>query len=118
MHVIYLATTSFAALMVGFAATKSLAGADFVKLAADRVRISRVWMPRLGVVLGSGAVGLVVGFAVSPLGTAAAIGLVAYFICAVGAHLRAGDRHLGGAVFFLLLAAVALAANLAYRNHW
>jgi len=118
MHAIYLATTALAALMVGFAATQSLARAEFVKLAADRVRVSHNWMPRLGVVLGSGALGLVAGFAVTPLGTAAAICLVSYFICAVGAHLRVGDRHTGGAVFFLLLATVALAANLAYHNHW
>jgi DoxX-like family len=118
MHVIYLATTIVASLMTGFAATQSLAGAQFVVLAADRVRVSREWMPRLGIILASGAVGLVVGFAVGPLGTAAAIGLVVYFACAVSAHLRVGDRHIGGAVFFLLLAAAALAADLAYRNHW
>ncbi len=52
------------------------------------------------------------------LGTAAAIGLLLYFICAVTAHVRVRDRKIGGAVFFLLLAAAALTADLAYRNHW
>jgi hypothetical protein len=28
------------------------------------------------------------------------------------------DRQIGGAVFFLLLAAVALTADVAYHNHW
>jgi hypothetical protein len=52
------------------------------------------------------------------LGAAAAIGLVLYFICAVTAHLRVGDRHVGGAAFFLLLAAAALITNVAYHNDW
>jgi hypothetical protein len=36
----------------------------------------------------------------------------------VSAHLRVRDRQFGGAVFFLLLAAAALTANVAYYNHW
>ena len=44
--------------------------------------------------------GLVVGFAVPALGVAAAIGLVAYFICALGAHVRVRDRNVGGAITF------------------
>jgi hypothetical protein len=50
------------------------------------------------------------------LGTAAAIGLVLYFVCAVTAHLRVRDRQIGGAVFFLLLAAAALTASVAYHG--
>jgi hypothetical protein len=75
-------------------------------------------MVPLGVLLASGAVGLLAGFAVPALGTAAAIGLVVYFICAVNAHLRVGDRGFGGAVFFLVLAVTALTTSLAYHNHW
>ena len=68
--------------------------------------------------LASGAVGLLAGFAVPALGTAAAIGLILYFICAVSAHLRVGDRGIAPSVFFLLLAASALTTNLAYHTHW
>jgi hypothetical protein len=50
-------------------------------------------MVPLGTLLASGAVGLLTGFAVPALGTAAAIGLVLYFICAVTAHLRVRDRR-------------------------
>jgi hypothetical protein len=52
------------------------------------------------------------------LGVAAAVGLVLYFVCAVMAHLRVGDRQIGGAVFFLLLAAAALISELAYHGRW
>jgi hypothetical protein len=70
----------------------------------------------LGTVLASGALGLLAGFVVPALGTTAAIGLVVYFICAVTAHLRVGDRQVGGAVFFLILAAAALTADVAYHG--
>lgn len=39
----------------------------------------------------AGAIGLVIGLWYPPLGIAAAIGLVLYFVGAVGAHLRKGD---------------------------
>lgn len=109
----YLIITILAALANGYAASLNFVGAESVKLVADRVQVSRGWMVPLGTLLAAGAVGLLAGFAVPTLGTAAAIGLVLYFICAVSAHLRARDRQVGGAVFFLLLAAAALTTGLA-----
>jgi type III secretory pathway component EscS len=49
---------------------------------------------------------------VPPIGVAAAIGLVLFFIGAVITHLRAGDYSFGLAVIFLLLAAAALVLRL------
>jgi len=118
MYVTYLVITILAALANGYAASLDFVGAESVKLVADRVEVSRRWMVPLGVLLASGAVGLLAGLAVPALGVAAAIGLVLYFICAVTAHLRVRDRQIGGAVFFLLLAAAALTTNFAYHNHW
>jgi hypothetical protein len=118
MHVTYLVTTIVAAVANGYGALLNFVGAESVKVVADRVRISRRWMVPLGGLLASGAVGLLAGFAVPALGTAAASGLVLYFICAVTAHLRVRDRQIGGAVFFLLLVAAALTTDLAYRNQW
>jgi DoxX-like family len=69
-------------------------------------------------VLASGALGLLIGLGVPVLGTAAAIGLVLYFTCALTAHLRVRDPGIGGAVSFLVLAVAALITNLAYRNQW
>jgi hypothetical protein len=37
-------------------------------------------------------------------------------MCAVGAHLRVHDHGVAGAVSFLILAAAALAATLAYDH--
>ncbi len=116
MHVTYLAITILAALANGYAASLNFAGAESVKVVADRVQVSQRWMVPLGTLLASGAAGLLAGFAVPALGTAAAIGLVLYFICAAGAHLRVRDWQIGGAVFFLVLAAAALASDLAYHH--
>jgi hypothetical protein len=116
MHVIYLAITMLAALANGYAACLDFAGAESVKAVADRVHVSQRWMVPLGTLLASGAVGLLTGLAVPALGIAAAIGLVLYFMCAVAAHLRVHDRQIGGAVFFLVLAAAALASGIAYHS--
>jgi len=118
MHLAYLGTTILAALANGYAAALNFAGAESVKVVADRVRVSRRWMVPLGTLLASGAVGLLAGFAVPALGVAAAIGLVLYFICAVSAHIRVRDRQIGGALCFLLLTAAALTTNVAYSNNW
>jgi DoxX-like family len=118
MHVPYLFVTILAALANGYAASLNFAGAESVKVVADRVQVSQRWMVPFGMLLACGAVGLLAGFAVPALGMAAAIGLVLYFVCALSAHLRVRDRQIGGAVFFLLLAAGAVMTDVAYRDHW
>ncbi len=118
MHTTYIAITILAALANGYAASLNFVGAESVKVVADRVQVSQKWMIPLGTLLASGAVGLLVGFAVPVLGTAAAIGLVLYFVCAVSAHIRARDTGVGGAVSFLVVVVAALLADLGYHNHW
>jgi hypothetical protein len=86
MHVMYLVITILASLANGYAASLNFSGAESGKVVADRVRVSRGWMVPLGALLAFGARGLLTGFAVPALGTVAAIGLVLYFICAVGAR--------------------------------
>ena len=81
-----------------------LLGAESVKVVAKKVRVSQQWMIPPGTLLAAGATELLVGFAVPALGTAAAVGLVLYFICALSAHIRVRDPNVGGAVSFLVLA--------------
>jgi hypothetical protein len=118
MHVAYVVVTLVAAVANGYAACLNFAGAGSVKAVADRLQISRKWMIPLGALLASGAAGLLIGFAVPGLGDVAAIGLTVYFVCAVGTHIRARDRQVGGAVTFLLLAVAALVVHLADHNNW
>lgn len=118
MDVPYVVITILAALANGYAASLNFVGAESVKVVADKVQVSQKWMIPLGVLLASGAVGLLTGFAVPVLGTAAAIGLVLYFVCAVGAHVRVRDPKVAGAVSFLVLAVAALIAGLGSHNRW
>jgi hypothetical protein len=116
MHVIYVVITILAALANGYAAFLNFAGAESVKVVADKVQVSRRWMVPFGILLASGALGLLIGFAVPVLGSAAAIGLVLYFIGALGAHLRVRDPGIGGAVIFLVLAVAAMIVGLGYHS--
>jgi hypothetical protein len=118
MHIAYIVVTILVALANGYAAVLNFAGAESVRVVADEVRVSQGWMIPFGILLASGAVGLLVGFAVPVLGTAAAIGLVVYFICAVSEHIRARDLKVAGAVSFLVMAVGALVVGLGYHNHW
>jgi hypothetical protein len=116
MHIIYVVVTIVAALAYSYAACLNFIGAESVKVVADKVRVPRGWMIPFGILLASGALGLLIGFAVPELGTAAAIGLVLYFICALVAHVRVRDPQVAGAVSFLVLAVVALIAGLGFHT--
>lgn len=118
MHIAYIAITIAVALAISYAAVLSLAGAESVKVVSDAVRVPRAWMVPFGILLASGAAGLLAGFAVPVLGVAAAVGLVIYFIGAVSAHVRVRDRKVAGAVSFLVMAAAALIVALGYHYHW
>ena len=58
------------------------------------------------------AIGLVLSLWWPWVGIAAAIGVVVYFIGAVSAHVRMGDRNLTGAGGFLALGAIVLILQL------
>lgn len=79
---------------------------------AAHVGFSTAAYRRIGVLEILGAVGLVVGLAVAPVGLAAAIGLVLLLLGAIGAHLRNGDhaRQVAPAAVLALFASAYLAA--------
>lgn len=118
MHIAYVVITILAALANSYAASLNFVGAESVKVVADHVRVSQGWMIPFGILLASGALGLLIGFVLPVLGIAAAIGLVLYFICALSAHIRVRDPQIGSAVSFLVLAVATLIAGLGYHNHW
>jgi hypothetical protein len=121
MHAAYIAVTVVGATVYAFAAVLNFTHNSSVTRTAERLGIPSSWMVRLGSLLAAGSVGLVGGFAVPAVGEAAACGLVLYFACAAGAHIRARDTQLlnwaNWAVFFLL-AVAALLASMAYSGHW
>jgi hypothetical protein len=81
---------------------------------ATKVGVPTSWLPMLGTLKTAGALGLLLGLLGVPyIGVAAAIGLVLFFLGAIGTHLHAHEhRFLRTTVGYLLLAAAALAAAL------
>lgn len=71
------------------------------------------WLPPLAAAEIVGAAGLLIGLAVAPLGIAAAVGLIAYFVGAVVTHLRAKDTKFAPPAALAALAVVALVLRLA-----
>lgn len=86
-----------------------LARAGFVLANSAEVGLRPEMLPYLAALKGSGALGLAIGLAgVAPLGLAAAVGLVVFYLCAVGAHLRARVFHnIAFPLLFLALAGSA-----------
>jgi hypothetical protein len=88
-------TTSFViasvlgAAMAGFSAVSILRHAAWVVEPLTEYGVPRSWWPWLGAAKAAGALGLLVGLAVPPVGVVAAIGLVLYFTGAVVTVLHA-----------------------------
>jgi hypothetical protein len=82
-----------------------------------RAGVPESWLTfPIGILKVAGALGLLLGLAGVPLiGTAAAIGLVLYFVCAIYTHVRASDYspQFGLANGFVLLATAVLVLELA-----
>lgn len=79
------------------------------------VDVKESWLPTLGILKAAGALGLLIGIGVPvpSIGTAAAVGLVVYFVGAAVVHLRAGDYSFSGQHVYLLLAVATLVLDLA-----
>lgn len=109
----YLVVTALAA-----AANLFAAGADFVRhprvaITMDRTGVPQSWMTPLGILKAAGAVGLLIGIVVPPIGIAAAVGLGLFFVGAIITHLRGHNYAFTAPIIFLALAVAALALRLA-----
>ena len=109
----YLAVTILAAAANIFSATCDFVRYKQVSIAMAKAGVPESWMTMLGILKAAGALGLLVGIVVPLIGTAAAVGLVLFFVGAIITHLRAGDYSFGLAVVFVLLAVAALVLRLA-----
>lgn len=81
----------------------------------ERMKVPAGVQPLLPMFKMTGAAGMVLGLWVKPLGIAAAIGLVLYFIGAVFFHTRAKDplKDTGPAVLMMIICALITALQLA-----
>ena len=97
-----------AALLV-FAAVRKLSHRPDVVATYTRVGVPEDRLDRLAWILLAGAAGLIAGLFWPPIGVAAGIGLVVYFLLAIAAHVRFGDaRNLPVPVVMELLAVASL----------
>jgi hypothetical protein len=113
-------TTAFVVVTVaaiaanGLMAVADLARAPFVLANSANVGVPESWLVPLGLAKGAGAVGLAIGLAgIEPIGVAAAVGLVLFFVAAIVTHLRAGKLDLAFPVAYLALAAGSLVLHVA-----
>lgn len=118
MFATYAIVTAMTVLFTAAAAVMNFVSHPYVIGIADRLNVPQSWSVPLGALLAAGALGLAAGFAVPALGTAAAAGLVLYFLGAFAAHLRVGDSDLAGAGFFLALAVGSLLLGVAHHGAW
>ena len=113
MFTAYIIVTLIAAAANAFSATLDFIRYNQVLINMAKASVPESWVTTLGTLKAAGALGLLVGIGVPVIGTAAAVGLVLFFVGAIITHLRAGDYSFGLAVVFLLLAIAALVLRLA-----
>ena len=86
---------------------------NVVRVIHEVVGVPLRYLPLLAACEFAGALGMVLGILWPPLGMAAGIGLVLYFLGAAISHLRVSDvKGVGPAAFMLVLAAAALALRI------
>jgi DoxX-like family len=93
------------AVLMSYAAVRKLSHRPEVVASYVRVGVPEERLDLLAVTLLAGAAGLVVGLAWAPLGVTASAAVAAYFLVAIGAHIRSGDlEHIPTPIFMETLA--------------
>jgi len=105
MLVGYVIAAVLVAVMLVFSGRGVIVKDERVMASLNTVQVSDSWRLPLAGVKFAGALGLVVGIAYRPLGIAAAVGVLLFFVGAVGAHLRVKDGK--GAAFPVILVALS-----------
>src|SRR5215831_2060672 len=114
MHTAYLVITLAFAFMVAFSGLGKIRHDPLpIRVIHETVGVPLKYFPLLAACEFAGASGLVLGIWLAPLGVAAGIGVVLYFVGAIVSHLRVGDvKGIGPAAFMLRVAAGALAMRI------
>ena len=110
METAYLAMTILLAAMLLFSGLgKIRRDPRQMRVVHEIIGVPLKYFPLLAACEFAGALGLVLGIMWPPLGVAAGVGLVLYFVGAIVSHLRVGDvKGVGPAAFMLAVAVAAL----------
>ena len=110
MTIAYVVLAILLAVILAFSAYGKLSRAATVVRNLDGAGVPRSWYPWLATAEIAGAVGLIAGIWARPLGVAAAIGVVLYFVGAIVTHVvnhdAAGIKNPAPLLVFALAATV------------
>ncbi|MFG2339126.1 DoxX family protein [Streptomyces yangpuensis] len=112
MFIAYAVVGGLLALVLAASATFTLQRNDQIVASMRKVQVPDSWLPRLATLKAAGAIGLVAGLWITPLGVAAAVGVTLYFAGAVISHLRVKDYELAPAAVLTLVAVAALTLRI------
>ncbi|MFB6523885.1 DoxX family protein [Streptomyces sp. NPDC056401] len=113
MFIAYAVVAGLLALTLATSATFTLQRNPAITESMGKVGVPDSWLPRLATLKAAGAIGLVAGLWLTPLGIAAAIGVTLYFLGAIVTHLRAKDYNFAPAAVLALVAVAALVLRTA-----
>jgi DoxX-like protein len=109
MYVAYIVVAALLSVLLVFSAIGKLTKNETQVKSLAKAGVPLKMLPPLAALEIAGAIGLVIGIFWAPLGIAAAIGVVLYFVGAIIAHIRASDvKGISGPAPVLVLAAAAL----------
>jgi hypothetical protein len=113
MSTITAVVTVLLAAILAFAAIRKLTHREDVVASYAKVGVPEERLNQLAFILLLGAAGLLLGLAWAPIGIAAAVGVVVYFVLAIVAHLRHDDvGNLPTPVAIEVMAVVALVLQI------
>ena len=113
LHMVGVVISSVTAMVLATSAGMKLRRHRICLETFETCRLPLSWLPRLAVLEGAAAAGIVVGLWWLPIGIAAASGAVIYFLVAVAAHLRVGDWNgLTAPTAFLVMSVATLILRL------
>jgi hypothetical protein len=108
MSTTYVVVTGLTAAANTYAATADFTRPQWLLGNMAKARVPQSWLVPLGSLKAAGALGLLAGIAVAPLGLAASAGLTLFFIGALITHFRARYWEIAAPAAFLLLALSSL----------
>ncbi|RDI63881.1 DoxX family protein [Nocardia pseudobrasiliensis] len=108
MHIATLILSVLLALAMLHSGVMKFVRPAWIRRFAEAVHLTTPQLAVLGSLQIAATIGLLWGIWFPPFAIAAAIGLVLYFVGAIGAHIRSGDRNMVGATGFLALSIATL----------
>lgn len=113
MSTAFVIVSVLAATALIFSATVDFIRYEKVLTNMARAGVPESWLTMLGVLKAAGAAGLLIGLWVPVVGTAAALGVIAFFIGAIVTHIRARWYSFTYPSVYLVLAVGSLGLGLA-----